>query len=129
MSVAFDTLLLWTPPHSWALALFRQGDYEAAGVPMMPAVIGEKGTKRLILIYTIAMILSTLAMVPFGVSGALFLVGAIILGLEFWRRSWLLWRESGTEGAKPLFVYSIFYLFMIFLILFVDQSIFYPVQF
>ena len=125
----FLIIFLWTPPHTWALALFRRGDYEAAGVPMMPVVAGEKGTKRLILVYTVAMIFSTFVMVPLGISGVLFLIGAVILGLEFWRRSWLLWKEPGIERAKPLFIYSIFYLFMIFLILFVDQAIFYSVQF
>jgi len=122
----FGIIFLWTPPHSWALALFRRGDYEAAGVPMMPVVVGEKETKRLMLIYTSLLIPATLATVTTGVSGLLYAVVASGLGVEFWRRCWRLWKEDGIETAKPLFFYSIFYLFLIFAALIIDRAFFLP---
>ena len=115
---------MWTPPHSWALALFRRGDYEAAGVPMMPVIAGVRETKRLILIYTAFLLPATLITVLIGVSGVFYGVVALLLGFEFWRRAWSLWKEDDIDGAKPLFLYSIFYLFCIFSALIVDQSFF-----
>lgn len=122
--VLFLIIFLWTPPHSWALALFRRGDYEAAGVPMMPVIAGVRETKRLILIYTAFLLPATLITVLMGVSGVFYGVVALLLGFEFWRRAWSLWKEDDIDGAKPLFLYSIFYLFCIFSALIVDQSFF-----
>ena len=120
----FMIIFLWTPPHSWALALFRRGDYEAAGVPMMPVVAGEKETKRQMLIYTVFMIASTLVPTALGVSGYIYLAAAIVLGGIFWVRTWRLWKVEGTEPAKPLFFFSIFYLFMIFLAMLADRLVY-----
>ena len=123
----FAIIFLWTPPHSWALALFRRGDYEAAGVPMMPVVAGERETKRQILIYTAILLPITLAPLLLGISGALYGAAAVGLGFEFARRGWALWREDGVTSAKPLFLYSILYLFLIFAALMIDKSFFFPV--
>jgi len=123
----FAIIFLWTPPHSWALALFRRGDYEAAGVPMMPVVAGEKETKRQILIYTVLLIPATLITVMMGTSGLIYLLSALGLGVEFWRRCWGLWKDHDIDRAKPLFFYSIFYLFMIFAALIIDRAFFLPV--
>lgn len=123
----FMIIFLWTPPHSWALALYRTGDYAAAGIPMMPVVAGERETKRQMLIYTVLMIASTLAPTILGVSGALYLATAVVLGTIFWIRIWRLWKAEGIEHAKPLFVFSIFYLFMIFLAMLADRLLFIPV--
>jgi len=123
----FMIIFLWTPPHSWALALFRTGDYAAAGVPMMPVVAGERETKRQMLIYTVLMIAATLAPSFLGVSGWLYLVTAAVLGVMFWQRTWRLWKVEGTEPAKPLFLFSILYLFMIFLAMIADRLLFIPV--
>jgi protoheme IX farnesyltransferase len=123
----FAIIFFWTPPHSWALALFRRGDYEAAGVPMMPVVAGERETKRQILIYTALLMPVTLAPVVLGLSGAIYGVTAVALGAEFARRVWVLWREDGIETAKPLFLFSILYLSLIFSALVVDKTIFFPV--
>jgi protoheme IX farnesyltransferase len=123
----FMIIFLWTPPHSWALALFRTGDYAAAGVPMMPVVAGERETKRQMLIYTVLMIASTLAPSFLGVSGWLYLITASVLGAMFWQRTWRLWKTEGTEHAKPLFLFSILYLFMIFLAMIADRLLFIPV--
>ncbi len=123
----FMIIFLWTPPHSWALALFRRGDYAAAGVPMMPVVAGERETKRQMLIYTVLMIASTLAPSFLGVSGWLYLATAVVLGGMFWIRTWRLWKTEGTEPAKPLFLFSILYLFLIFLAMIADRLLFIPV--
>lgn len=123
----FMIIFLWTPPHSWALALYRTGDYAAAGVPMMPVVAGERETKRQMLIYTVLMIAATLAPGFLGVSGVLYMATASVLGAMFWIRTWRLWKVEGTEPAKPLFLFSIFYLFMIFLAMIADRLLFIPV--
>ena len=123
----FAIIFLWTPPHSWALALFRRGDYEAAGVPMMPVVAGERATKSQILIYTAILLPATLVPVFSGISGALYGAVAIGIGIEFARRVWALWREDGITTAKPLFLYSILYLFLIFAAMIVDKAFFLPV--
>ena len=123
----FGIIFLWTPPHSWALALFRRGDYAAAGVPMMPVVAGETETKRQMLIYTVLMILSTLVTVMTGTSGLVYGITAVALGTEFWRRCWKLWKEDGVESARSLFFYSIFYLFAIFGVLAIDRAFYFPV--
>ena len=121
--VLFAIIFLWTPPHSWALALFRRGDYAAADVPMMPVVAGERETKRQILVYTVLLIAATMSPVAVGMSGAVYGVIALGLGIEFWRRCWRVWKseEEHEKTAKPLFLFSIFYLFMIFVAMLVDR--------
>lgn len=122
----FAIIFFWTPPHSWALALFRRGDYEAAGVPMMPVVVGEKETKRQMLIYTTLLVPVTLAPVFLQSSGLIYGSVAAVIGIEFWRRCWVLWKDPGIEKARPLFFFSIMYLFAIFAALMVDKAFFYP---
>lgn len=123
----FAIIFFWTPPHTWALALFRRGDYEAAGVPMMPVVVGEKETKRQMLIYTALLIPATLAPVFLQTSGLIYGLAALGLGAEFWRRCWRLWKADDLETARPLFFFSIFYLFLIFAALLIDKAFFIPV--
>jgi protoheme IX farnesyltransferase len=123
----FAIIFLWTPPHTWALALFRRGDYEAAGVPMMPVVVGEKETKRQMLIYTALLIPASLVPVCLQSSGLIYGVIASGLGIEFWRRCWRLWKSNNVETASPLFFFSIFYLTAIFAVLILDKFIFIPI--
>lgn len=122
----FAIIFLWTPPHSWALALYRRGDYAAADVPMMPVVVGEKNTKRQMLIYTALLIPATLAPVALGVSGVFYGIAALALGIEFWRRLWRVWKSDDVMMARPLFLFSILYLFLIFAGLLVDRLFFVP---
>ena len=126
-SALFAIIFLWTPPHTWALTLFRRGDYEAAGVPMMPVVVGEKETKRQMLIYTVLLIPASLAPVYLQSSGLIYGMVAAVLGIEFWRRCWRLWKADDVETARPLFFFSIFYLTSIFAALVVDKFIFIPI--
>ncbi len=130
----FAIIFLWTPPHSWALALFRRGDYEAAGVPMMPLVAGVRETKRQMLIYTGLLLPITLLPVIIGMSGALYGVAALILGALFARHNWRVWKDTEGEqdgkevaAARPMFFFSIFYLFLIFVALLADKVLFLPV--
>ena len=127
--ILFTIIFLWTPPHSWALALFRRGDYSAASVPMMPVVAGVRETKRQILIYTVLLLSSTFLPIAVGMSGALFGIVAVCLGIEFWRRCWRVWKsdEKDALSARPLFLFSILYLFLIFFALLIDRIFFIPV--
>lgn len=127
----FAIIFLWTPPHTWALALFRRGDYEAAGVPMLPVVAGERETKRQMLIYTAILIPATLLPVMTGMSGAVYGVAALALGAGLARHSWRVWKDDsdmdGGKTARPMFFFTILYLFLIFVALLADRVLFLPV--
>jgi len=115
--VYFLIIFMWTPPHFWALALFTRGDYERAGVPMMPNVAGEESTRRQVLAY--ALLLAPIGALPWllGHAGTLYGVTAMLLGGEFIRRAFLLWRHGNVDNqkaAKRVFAFSIFYLFALF---------------
>ena len=128
--ILFLIIFLWTPPHTWALALFRRGDYEAAGVPMLPVVAGERETKRRMLIYTALLVPTTLLPVAIGMSGALYGIAATGLGLAFARHGWRVWKDTDADGgktARPMFFFSIMYLFLIFFALLADRMLFFPV--
>lgn len=119
----FLIIFLWTPPHTWALALFRRGDYEAAGVPMLPVVAGVRATKRQILAYSAVLIPTTFAPLAVGLSGWFYGAAAALLGAMLWRRAWRVYKaESEDEGAKSLFLFSILYLFLIFVALLADGA-------
>ncbi|MGF1640628.1 MAG: heme o synthase [Rhodospirillales bacterium] len=121
--VLFAIIFLWTPPHSWALALFRKGDYDRAGVPMLPVVAGERSTKNHILAYTCILVPVTLAPVAIGMSGVLYGVAALMLGAVLLRNAIRLWRAADSAGARPLFFFTILYLFLIFVALLVDRAL------
>ncbi len=129
--VLFAIIFLWTPPHTWALALFRRGDYEAANVPMLPVVAGERETKRQMLIYTALLVPTTLLPVAIGMSGALYGIAAALLGLGLGRHAWRVWTDpieaDGGTTARPMFFFSILYLFSIFAALLADRVFFLPV--
>ena len=119
--VLFAVIFMWTPPHFWALALFRNEDYIRANVPMLPVVAGEAETRRQILIY--ALLLAPLAMVPtlIGMTSMAYGVVVAALGMNFVRLSWVLYRRPDDAVARRLFAFSILYLFLLFLGLVVDR--------
>jgi protoheme IX farnesyltransferase len=127
----FAIIFLWTPPHTWALALFRRGDYEAAGVPMLPVVAGERETKRQMLIYTAILVPVTLLPVAFAIFGAVYGVAALALGGGLARHAWRVWKDdSGPDGgktARPMFFFTLLYLFLIFAAMLADKVFFLPV--
>lgn len=130
--VLFLVIFMWTPPHFWALALYRAGDYEKAGVPMMPVTAGKASTRLQILVY--ALLLAPVSMLPYvlgyaglayaGVVGALN-AGFVALAFEVWRTGRSATDSKGEKradnAARRLFAYSIPYLFVIFLMLLVEH--------
>ncbi len=119
--VMFTLIFLWTPPHFWALALYRNEDYKKAGVPMMPVVAGEASTKRQMVLYTLLMIPVVLAPYFMGMAGVIYLVIASLLHLMFIVSSVRVLRETGYRFARLMFGYSIFYLFALFTVLMLDK--------
>ena len=112
----FAIIFIWTPPHSWALALYRSGDYKNCNVPMMPVIKGVLYTKKQIMFYSILMFFISLWPYFLNISNYLYLVTAIISGLIFlYYAVSLLADTEQNQGAKKLFWYSILYLFIIFL--------------
>lgn len=117
----FLIIFLWTPPHTWALALFRHGDYERVGVPMMPVVVGSHSTKVQMLIYTVLLVMVTLVPGVIGMSGILYTAGAAILGVMFLYHCWKLLKDETNSHARPTFLFSILYLTLIFALLLIDH--------
>ncbi|MCB9948947.1 MAG: protoheme IX farnesyltransferase [Rhodospirillaceae bacterium] len=122
----FAIIFLWTPPHFWALGLYRCGEYAKAGVPMMPVVAGERRTKAQMLLYSA--LLLPLGLVPYaaGVAGLTYAGGALVLGALFVVCAVRVWREAGAQtgyrAAKQMFGFSIFYLFALFGLMVMDCS-------
>jgi heme o synthase len=114
----FLIIFMWTPPHFWALALFKMGDYETAGVPMLPNVAGTDATRNQIWWYSLAMAPVAALPVLLGVSGLVYGVAAFVLTARFIHHAWTVYRvrdgKAGERGPKVLFKYSIIYLFAMF---------------
>lgn len=120
--ILFLIIFLWTPPHFWALALIKKEDYVKANIPMLPIVHGDEATKKNIFIYTCLLIPSSILPWVLGYSGLIYLIVASLCGLEFFRRSLLIFKkDNGAE--KKLFLYSIFYLSVIFTGICLDKLI------
>jgi protoheme IX farnesyltransferase len=114
-------IFVWTPPHFWALALYRRKDYENAGLPMLPNTHGEQYTRLHILLYTV--ILFAVTLMPFisGMSGVVYLISAVLLGAVFLGYAWKIYREYSDALARKTFRYSIVYLSLLFAALLVDH--------
>ncbi len=125
--VSSDALLLfliifcWTPPHFWALALYRRNEYANAGIPMLPVTHGVKFTRLHILLYTL--LLTGVTVMPFAtqMSGWVYLIGALALNIRFIWYAWKLYREYSDALAKRTFGYSIQYLAMLFALILLDH--------
>ncbi|HJP26991.1 MAG TPA: heme o synthase, partial [Arenicellales bacterium] len=117
----FLIILVWTPPHFWALAIRRRDEYAKAGIPMLPVTHGVPFTKLQILLYTILLVIVT--MMPFitQMSGLIYLSGAIALGIGFLYYAILLYREDSDRLAMKTFGYSILYLSLLFGFFLVDH--------
>jgi protoheme IX farnesyltransferase len=119
----FLLIFMWTPPHFWALSLFREGDYAKAGVPMMPVVAGQQSTKRQMLVYTL--LLAPVALVPafLGVAGWIYGAIAVALNIAFIGHAVAVLRErQGHQAAKAMFGFSLLYLFGHFAALVLDRA-------
>ncbi len=120
--ILFLIIFMWTPPHFWALALYRDGDYAKAGVPMLPVVAGKEATRRHILVYTLLLFPLALAPAFIGMAGPAYGAGAAALGGLFVLAALRLWREGGDAPARRMFGFSIIYLFALFALLIVEQA-------
>jgi protoheme IX farnesyltransferase len=118
----FAIIFFWTPPHFWALSLYRTGDYAAAGVPMLPVVSGPRETKRQMLLYT--MVLWPVTLVPWllGVAGALYGGLALLLSGVFTGSAIQVYRDDSDRSARRMFAFSLLYLFLIFSLLLTDRA-------
>ena len=123
--VLFLIIFLWTPPHFWALALYKQSDYGAAGIPMMPNVVGDASTKLQIFVYSLLVAASALLPTWLGFAGIVYSVVAVITGASFLILAWRLLntREDVAmrKAARILFNYSLSYLFIVFLAFLTDN--------
>lgn len=114
-------IFIWTPPHFWALALYRTNDYAKSGLPMLPITHGQQFTRLHILLYSIALLATTLLPYVVGMSGWLYLIAAVILGLMFVHYAYKLYRAYSDELSRKLFRFSILYLSLLFAALLADH--------
>lgn len=119
--VLFLIIFVWTPPHFWALALYRTDDYARSGLPMLPVTHGGPFTRLHILLYTLLLVATTILPTLIGMSGLVYLAAALALGGYFLWLSWLLYREYSEPLARRTFRYSINYLALLFAALLVDH--------
>jgi len=120
--VLFALIFFWTPPHFWSLALYRARDYEKAGVPMLPVVAGKRETKRQIIIYTLLLLPLAVAPSLLGVTGWLYGISSLILGLLFLAAAVSVWLDDTERASRRMFTFSIIYLFLLFTLMIVDGS-------
>ena len=111
----FAIVFFWQPPHVWAIALYRRADYEAAGIPMLPSVIGEEATRRRMLAYTLGLVPVTLAPVALGLLGPLYLAVAVALNAWFVTAAVRVLRVRTDDAARQMFQVSLAFLFGLFL--------------
>ncbi len=129
-SLSFEPVLLfliiffWTPPHFWALALYRTEDYARAHIPMLPVVSGDASTRRQIMLYTLILVPLGVAPWALGYTGALYGVTAIVTGAIMVVLGWQVFRESrpAERASRNLFAFSILYLFLLFAVLLVERG-------
>jgi heme o synthase len=136
----FAIIFLWTPPHSWALALYTAGDYAKAGVPMMPVAKGAASTRRQIMLYALAFVPMAIAPAFTGLGGPVYLAVSALGGLMFLLLAFRVWRsragddqygankglyevKTGSKDARNLFAFSILYLTLLFASLLVERCL------
>jgi heme o synthase len=117
----FAIIFFWTPPHFWALSLYRTADYAKAGVPMLPVVAGSRETRRQILLYTLVLWPASAMPWVLGVAGALYGVAALALSALFTGAAVRLWCDDSERNARLMFGFSLLYLLLIFSLLLVDH--------
>ncbi|MET0267996.1 MAG: heme o synthase [Duganella sp.] len=116
-------IFVWTPPHFWALALYRREDYVKSGLPMLPVTHGMEYTQLHVWLYSIALAATTVLPYVVHMSGLIYLVSAIILNAIFLRHAWKVWRQYSDQVARKAFAWSIMYLGLLFAALLVDHYI------
>jgi heme o synthase len=122
-AIMFALIFFWTPPHFWALSLYRADDYAKAGIPMLPVVAGDRATRIQILIYTLVLWPVALAPTLFGFSGWVYGGAAILLNLAFTALAIRLLADRREAAARMMFLASLLYLFLLFAFLIVDRVV------
>ena len=129
--ILFAIIFFWTPPHFWALSLLAHGEYEKAGVPMLPVTHGAKTTRNQILLYTVLLVPLALTPLLTGLGGWIYGATALALGLVFLSYAVRVWRSSAGDAgasaadmklARGMFFFSILYLFLVFAALIVEHA-------
>ena len=125
--VMFAIIFMWTPPHFWALALYRTRDYERVGVPMLPVVAGQDETRKQILLYSIALVAITILPVFLDIGGIAYLAVAAVLGVVFLVQAWRVFHHRtgpmADRAARQLFRFSILYLFALFAVILIEKGL------
>lgn len=123
----FLIIFAWTPPHFWALALYRKEEYAQAGLPMLPVTHGDAYTRLHVLLYTLLLFAVTMLPVGTGMGGWIYLIGAVLLGSGFIVYGWRLYRHYSDALARETFRYSIWYLSLLFTVMLVDHYFAFPI--
>ena len=124
--ILFVLIFIWTPPHFWALALYKDTEYSRAKIPMLPVIKGQRKTKQQILAYSLLLFVVSLSPYYFGFSGIFYLFFSITLGVYFVHLAYKIFKSNDknkTIYAPKLFKFSILYLYLIFLILVIDKYV------
>jgi protoheme IX farnesyltransferase len=119
--ILFLIIFLWTPPHFWALALYRVEDYRKSGLPMLPVTHGNAFTRLQIMLYTLVLFAACLLPFVYGMSSWLYLLAALVLSIGFCLYGWLLWREYSDALARKTFRFSLIHLSVLFAALLLDH--------
>ena len=119
--ILFLIIFLWTPPHFWALALYRVEDYRKSGLPMLPVTHGNEFTRLQILLYTLALFAACLMPFAYGMSSWLYLAVAVVLSVGFTAYAFRLWRAYSDALARQTFRFSLIHLSVLFAALLLDH--------
>ncbi len=121
--ILFLIIFLWTPPHFWALALYRVEDYRKSGLPMLPVTHGNEFTRLQVFLYTLILFAACLMPFAYGMSSWVYLVAAVVLSAGFCAYGWMLWREYSDALARKTFRFSLVHLSVLFAALLVDHYV------
>ena len=121
--ILFLIIFLWTPPHFWALALYRVEDYRQSGLPMLPVTHGNEFTRLQIFLYTLVLLAACLMPFVYRMSGWFYLISALVLSLMFCYYGWALWRQYSDALARKTFRFSLIHLSLLFAALLIDHYI------
>ncbi len=120
-ALLFLIIFLWTPPHFWALALIAKGEYAKIGIPMLPVIRGDAVTKRHIVVYSVALVLLTLALTPLHVMGVVYLASALVLDALFLLYALRVANIGTIAAERTMYKYSMLYLALLFVAMVVDR--------
>jgi protoheme IX farnesyltransferase len=122
--ILFLIIFLWTPPHFWALALYRVEDYRKSGLPMLPVTHGSEFTRLQILLYTLVLFAACLMPFVYGMSSWIYLASAVVLSLVFCGYGYALWRNYSDALARQTFRFSLYHLSLLFVAFLVDHYVY-----